>query len=107
AGPPPGSTLDHDPIEGSARYSWFDPTRGTWFQTYSDAPTTLAPKEGLAAQRGLAGIGLWALGDDHGAPGYWETVAATLGIGPPYVPASGSPPASLAASPSLAPSPSP
>jgi spore germination protein YaaH len=91
AGPPPGSTLDHDPIEGSARYTWYDRTQGTWFQTYFEDPSTLTPKEGLAIQRGLAGIGLWALGDDRGAPGYWETVAATLGLGPPYVAPSSSP----------------
>ncbi len=100
SGPPAGSVLDHDPIEASARYTWFDAKRNTWFQTYFDDPATLAPKQGLAAQRGLAGFGLWALGDDHGAPGYWETVAATLGVGPPYVPPSPTaPPTSPSASP--------
>ncbi len=97
SGPPAGSALDHDPIEASARYTWFDAKRKSWFQTYFDDPSTLAPKQGLAVQRGLAGVGLWALGDDHGAPGYWETVAATLGVGPPYVapsPASSASPAS-------------
>ena len=71
----------------------------------STTRSTLAPKQDLAVQRGLAGIGMWALGDDHGAPGYWETVAATLGVGPPDVPPSpASPPTSPSAAPSAAPS---
>ena len=107
AGPPPGSILDHDPIEASARYTWFDAKRKSWFQTYFDDPSTLAPKEGLAVQRGLAGIGLWALGDDYGAPGYWETVAATLGVGPPYVPRSPDVSASPSTSASASAPPSP
>ena len=59
-------------------------------------------KENLAIEHGLAGVGMWALGDDYGVDGYWETLAATLGLGPPYVPPSPNPgaSASLGASPS-------
>ncbi|HYC07024.1 MAG TPA: glycosyl hydrolase family 18 protein [Candidatus Binatia bacterium] len=91
AGPPAGSVLDHDPIEPSARYTWFDQTKKSWYQTYFDDPQTLAVKENVAVEQGLAGVGLWSLGDDYGVPGYWETLAATLGLGPPYVPPSASP----------------
>jgi spore germination protein YaaH len=106
--PPPAQTLDYDGIEQVARLTWYDATRKTWFQTYYDDPTTLAPKEQLAVDRGLAGIGLWALGDDAGQPGYWETIAFTLGLGPEYVAPSlspsPSPSPSLSASPSVSPS---
>jgi hypothetical protein len=107
--PPPDQVLDYDVVEQVARLTWFDATRKTWFQTYYDDPTTLAPKEHLTVERGLAGIGIWALGDDAGQPGYWETIAATLGLGPPYVAPSPTPSASAgpSASPSGAASPSP
>lgn len=98
---PPDQILDYDVIEQVARLTWYDAARKTWFQTYYDDPTTLLPKEHLAVERGLAGVGIWALGDDAGQPGYWETIAATLGVGPPYVAPSPSP------TPSQSPSPSP
>ena len=91
-GPQAGATLDHDMLEVTARYTWYDPAKGTWLQTYFDDPTTLAIKEHLAVDRGLAGVGIWALGDDAGVPGYWETIAATIFGGPPYVPPSAPPP---------------
>jgi GH18 family chitinase len=62
----------------TARYTWFDADRATWLQTYFDDPATLAVKEHLAVDRGLAGVGIWALGDDYGVPGYWEAIAATI-----------------------------
>ena len=77
-GPPAGATLDHDMLEVTARYTWFDADRATWLQTYFDDPATLAVKEHLAVDRGLAGVGIWALGDDYGVPGYWEAIAATI-----------------------------
>ncbi|HEX7473961.1 MAG TPA: glycosyl hydrolase family 18 protein [Candidatus Limnocylindrales bacterium] len=101
SGPPAGSTLDYDLVEQVARLTWFDAAKGTWYQTYYDDPATLAPKEHLAVERGLAGVGIWALGDDAGQPGYWETIAATLDIGSP----GGSPAPGASASPSASPSP--
>jgi spore germination protein YaaH len=103
SGPPDGAVLDHDPIEASARYTWFDPGKKSWYQTYFDDPQTLAVKENLAIEHGLAGVGLWALGDDYGVDGYWETLAATLGLGPPYIPPSASP--AMSAGPGSSPSP--
>ena len=81
-----------------ARLTWFDRAQKTWFQTYYDDPVTLAPKEQLAVERGLAGIGIWALGDDAGQPGYWETISTTLALGP-----SPSPSPSMSASPTAEP----
>ncbi len=99
---PAGATLDYDQFEQVARLTWFDRALKTWFQTYYDDPVTLAPKQELAVERGLAGVGIWALGDDAGQPGYWETISTTLGLGP-----SPSPSPSASAPPTASPSPSP
>ena len=72
-GPPAGATdvtYDTDPIEGSARIAWFQPDRGSWFQTYYDTPATLRAKYLLAHEEQLAGVGMWTLGYDMGDPGY-------------------------------------
>ncbi|HTC85090.1 MAG TPA: glycosyl hydrolase family 18 protein, partial [Candidatus Acidoferrum sp.] len=86
-GPPPGALFDYDMTEVTARYTWYDADRLTWLQTYFDDPTTLALKEHLAVDRGLAGVGIWALGDDYGVPGYWGTIESTID----RVPFAGSP----------------
>ncbi len=106
--PPPGQVLDYDPVEQVARLTWYDAALKTWFQTYYDDPATLTPKEHLAVDRGLAGIGIWALGDDAGQPGYWETIAYTLGLGPEWVTpwVAPSPSSSVPASPGSSVSPS-
>ena len=73
AGPRPGATdvtYDTDPVEGSARITWFQPDRGSWFQTYYDTPATLRAKYLLAHEEQLAGVGMWTLGYDLGDPGY-------------------------------------
>ncbi|MBX3031268.1 MAG: hypothetical protein KF809_14060 [Chloroflexi bacterium] len=70
-GLPPGPVIaDTDPVESSARLAWFDPARGSWFQTYYDTPVTIRAKYLLAHELGLAGIGLWTLGYDAGLEGY-------------------------------------
>ena len=63
-------TYDTDPVEGSARITWFQPDRGSWFQTYYDTPATLRAKYLLAHEEQLAGVGMWTLGYDLGDPGY-------------------------------------
>jgi spore germination protein YaaH len=63
-------TYDADAVEGSARITWFQPDRGSWFQTYYDTPVTLRAKYLLAHEEGLAGVGIWTLGYDWGDPGY-------------------------------------
>jgi spore germination protein YaaH len=73
---PPGAVLDYDPVEQSARLTWFDATVNSWYQTYYDDGRSLAPKEHLVLDRGLGGMGIWALGYDRGQSGYWETIAA-------------------------------
>jgi hypothetical protein len=75
---PPGAILDSDADEGSARVAWFDPERGSWFQTYYDTPATLRAKYLLAHELGLAGVGMWTLGYDGGLAGYPELVRDTF-----------------------------
>ncbi len=66
----PGAVQDEDPVEDSARVTWYDAERGTWFQTYYDTPETLRAKYILALAAGTAGVGIWTLGYDAGLPGY-------------------------------------
>jgi spore germination protein YaaH len=46
----------------------------TWQAVYVDSPATLAPKMGLARDRGLAGVGFWAIGYERGLPGYTDLI---------------------------------
>jgi spore germination protein YaaH len=41
-----------------------------WQVVYLDSPATLIPKMALADERGLAGVGFWAIGYERGLPGY-------------------------------------
>ncbi len=77
-GLPTGAIVDHDPVERTARITWYDDAKASWYQSYYDDPQSLAPKAKLAISHGLAGMGIWALGYERGVPGYWETIAATF-----------------------------
>ncbi|MEZ4596339.1 MAG: hypothetical protein R3C32_05535 [Chloroflexota bacterium] len=71
-GPRPGAIdvrYDADPVEGSARVTWFDPGRGSWFQTYYDTPPRCVPSTSWPTRR-ARGVGMWTLGYDWGDPGY-------------------------------------
>ena len=50
-----------------------------WEAIYVDSPATLAPKLGLARDRGLAGAGFWAIGYERGLPGYTDLVTRFAG----------------------------
>ena len=50
-----------------------------WQALYVDSPETLAPKLGLADDRGLAGAGFWAIGYERGLPGYTDLIARFAG----------------------------
>ena len=47
---------------------------GAWRAIYVDSPETLTPKLRLANDRGLAGVGFWAIGFERGLPGYQELI---------------------------------
>jgi spore germination protein YaaH len=62
-----------DPLEDVAFLAV--PNGRAWQAVYYDTPQTLAPKLGLADDRGLAGAGLWALGYERGLPAYTKLIA--------------------------------
>ena len=71
-----GMSARFDTLEQSVVLSRWDPADATWTQLYYDDPAAIAPKAQLALRRGLAGVGLWALGFDRGEPGYWDVLAS-------------------------------
>jgi spore germination protein YaaH len=78
-----GVPLQYEPGESVSWYAWYDATAATWRQVFYDTPTSLGPKYAYAVSRGLAGVGIWALGYDRGLPGYWDLLKSTFG--PPHV----------------------
>jgi hypothetical protein len=78
-----GVPLLYEPGEAVSWYAWYDSGSATWRQVFYDTPTSLRPKYAYAVSRGLAGVGIWALGYDRGVPGYWDLLEATFG--PPRV----------------------
>ncbi len=72
---PAGARRGYDPVEASAWVAVYDPHLHVWRQTYYDSPKALAAKVALARSRGLAGVGLWALGYDNGAAADWQVLA--------------------------------
>jgi spore germination protein YaaH len=65
----------YDPVEASAWVMTWNPVAHVWRQTYYDSPRSLIAKFSLAKTRGLAGIGLWALGYDNGSAANWKAIA--------------------------------
>jgi spore germination protein YaaH len=70
---------EFDPIEVVEFYSvpaTVEPKPGDsratagWQAIYVDSPRTLEPKMAMADDRGLAGVGFWAIGYERGLPGY-------------------------------------
>jgi hypothetical protein len=78
-----GVPLLYDPGESVSWYAWRDAAASTWRQVFYDTPTSLRPKYAFAITRGLAGVGIWALGYDRGVPGYWDLLKAMFG--PPRI----------------------
>ncbi len=73
---PAGARIGYDPVEATAWVMTWDAHRQVWRQTYYDSPKALQAKFSLAKSRGLAGIGLWALGYDAGSINDWKAIAA-------------------------------
>ncbi|MGH2467078.1 MAG: glycosyl hydrolase family 18 protein [Candidatus Limnocylindrales bacterium] len=76
---PKGVRQGYDPVEATAWMAVYDARAHVWVQTYWDTPRSMAAKYGLAKSRGLAGVGLWALGYETGLPGYWAAIATAFG----------------------------
>ncbi len=78
-----GVPLQYEPGESVSWFAWYDEATPTWRQVFYDTPTSLRPKYAHAISRGLAGVGIWALGYDRGLPGYWDLLKTMFG--PPRV----------------------
>ncbi|HEX5465076.1 MAG TPA: glycosyl hydrolase family 18 protein [Candidatus Limnocylindrales bacterium] len=76
---PKGARQGYDPLEATAWMAVYDARAHVWRETYWDTPRSLTAKFGLATSRGLAGVGLWALGDETGLAGYWNAIAKAFG----------------------------
>jgi putative cell wall-binding protein len=76
---PPGTSIGYDAVEHSAWFAVPNPATGGWSQTYYDDERSLRTKFGYAAAQGYAGVGIWALGYDQGATGYWQAIASSFG----------------------------
>jgi putative cell wall-binding protein/spore germination protein YaaH len=76
---PPGTPIGYDDVEHSAWFAVQDPTSGAWSQTYFDNERSLRAKYDYAAALGYAGVGIWTLGYDRGATGYWQAIAGSFG----------------------------
>ena len=66
----------YDPSEQSAwtayRWRYCDDCPETWREVYYEDVDSLAYKYDYAATRGLAGVGIWALGYDNDQPEMWS-----------------------------------
>lgn len=71
-----GLSVGFDPLEQSVVLTGWDLADTTWTELYYDDAASFAPKAQLALRRGLAGVGLWALGFDRGQSGYWDVLAS-------------------------------
>jgi spore germination protein YaaH len=83
---PRGSRHGYDPVEASAWVATYDAHLHVWRQTYYDSPAALATKYAFARSRGLAGVGLWALGYDAGSAANWQALARAFVPPPPAKP---------------------
>lgn len=67
--------------------SWFSPSsadpcggnHGSWRETYYDDARSLGAKYDLVNQRNIRGVGMWALGYDHGYGELWQAIAQHFG----------------------------
>jgi spore germination protein YaaH len=60
-------------------YSYFT---SQWWQCFFDDQRSLGAKYDLVNRRGIAGIGIWALGYDNGYPELWNLIGEKFGDNP-------------------------
>lgn len=77
-------SLNWDSPSSSPWASWYSPPSGdpcggnhnSWRELYYDNPASLAAKYDLVNNRGVRGVGIWALGMDHGVNDLWQVIGA-------------------------------
>ena len=80
---PKGSRHGYDKVEATAWVATYDAHLHVWRQTFYDTAASLTAKYNLAKSRGLAGVGMWALGYDAGATANWQALAKAFQPPPP------------------------
>ncbi|NOZ74049.1 MAG: T9SS type A sorting domain-containing protein [FCB group bacterium] len=75
--------------DGSSQTPWYAYNSGGWHQGWYDDAQSLELKYNLALVRNLQGVGIWALGYDHGHQELWDLLASSFGgAAPPTAPQS-------------------
>jgi spore germination protein YaaH len=64
----------YDAVEGSAYYTYWSKKYKTYRQVYFDDERSLAAKYDYVIVKGLAGIGIWTLGNDGTYPQLWNVL---------------------------------
>jgi hypothetical protein len=72
----PDIVLHEDTVQGSGWFSYFDAEYNTWREVYFESEVSKAAKDDYAIAKGLAGIGLWTLGNDRGYTQIWDVIRA-------------------------------
>lgn len=73
----------------SGQVPWYRFQTANWNQCFYDDSTSLSLKYNLAIGKGLAGVGMWALGYDESRPELWQALRAKFAGGivlPPATP---------------------
>lgn len=69
--------------DNSGQVGWrayFLPATGTWRMVFIEDPASLGIKYDFAKNKNLAGVGIWALGFDHGRRELWELIRDKFGL---------------------------
>ena len=70
----PSVVRNYDVLEGSAFYTYWDASHGTYRQVYFEDERSAAAKYDYAIGAGLAGVGIWTLGNDGTYPEMWKAL---------------------------------
>jgi Glycosyl hydrolases family 18 len=69
------STIRHeDTTQGSAWFTYYDSAKKTYRQVYFEDEYSIAAKDDYALASGLAGVGIWTLGNDRTYGQLWNTL---------------------------------
>jgi hypothetical protein len=70
----PEVARQYDALEGSGFYTYWDPSHATYRQVYFEEERSAAAKYEYAITTGLAGVGIWTLGNDAGYTQMWDAL---------------------------------
>jgi spore germination protein YaaH len=70
----PEVVRQYDASEGSGFYTYWEPVKKTWRQTYFEDERSLNDKYDYVLTTGLGGIGIWTLDNDRGYPDLWAVL---------------------------------